>query len=136
MAAAKRPLLVDTSVIISWLDGQQTPEVAKFREAMQAQAEVYLSPLCIYESGVGILDASQRSHVMELLCALPVVAELSPAAAASAVNLHHLTKRAGHQNSGTVDLLLAGLALTLEFDLLTEDRWFKQHASRHGVTVL
>lgn len=136
MPAPERAVLVDSSVLISWLGGYRTPEVVSFRAAMQSQREVYLSPLCAYESTVGIRDAAQREQIMQWISALPMLPSLPPECAWRAVELHHATKRDGQQNSNTVDLILAGLALALDMDFLTEEKWFARHAVRHGLRVL
>ena len=124
-------LLVDTSVWSLALRRDAPPDVAEVRllsEALKGDGGVYTTGLVLQELLQGFGGASAQERIVGKFSSLPlIVPELEDHV--EAASLRNLCRRKGVQ-VGTVDALIAQLAIRFGLALLTTDRDFR-HMARH-----
>ena len=129
-------LLVDTSVWSLALrrDGNsEQPEVAALRAALLDGELVVATGLILQELLQGFAGPTARTHIIERFSTLPLVhGDRSDHIAAA--DLRNTCRRAGVQ-LGTIDALLAQLAIRHGLTLLTVDADFSHAAAHCPLTV-
>ncbi|MFT4243043.1 MAG: PIN domain-containing protein [Acidovorax sp.] len=124
-------LLVDTSVWSLALrrDAQATePQVHALQDALFGAEVVVTTGLVLQELLQGFIGAKAHSQIIERFSALPLLQPDRDDHIAAAA-LRNACRQAGVQ-IGTVDALLAQLAIRHDLTLLTTDKDFT-HAARH-----
>jgi predicted nucleic acid-binding protein len=124
-------LLVDTSVWSLALrrDAEATePEVQELKEALFGADVVVTTGLVLQELLQGFSGAKAQAQIIDRFAALPLLQPDREDHIAAAA-LRNACRKAGVQ-MGTVDALLAQLAIRHELTLLTTDKDFT-HAARH-----
>jgi predicted nucleic acid-binding protein len=124
-------LLVDTSVWSLALrrDVEATePEVQELKQALFGSDVVVTSGLVLQELLQGFSGATAQAQIIERFVALPLI-QPDREDHIGAAALRNACRKAGVQ-MGTVDALLAQLAIRHDLTLLTTDRDFT-HAARH-----
>ena len=124
-------LLVDTSVWSLALrrDAEATePEVQQLKEALLGSDVVVTTGLVLQELLQGFSGAKAQTQLIERFAALPLLQPDRDDHIAAAV-LRNACRRAGVQ-IGTIDALLAQLAIRHDLTLLTTDKDFT-HAAKH-----
>jgi predicted nucleic acid-binding protein len=125
-------LLVDTSVWSLALrrDAAATePEVQALRDALEGADVVVTTGLVLQELLQGFSGPKARQQLIERFASLPLV-QPDREDHIAAAELRNACRRAGVQ-LGTIDALIARLALRHELTLLTTDQDFV-HAARHA----
>ena len=129
-------LLVDTSV---WSlafrrdQPEQTDAIELLARALEGEGEVYSTGIVLQELLQGFSGAKAAETIVERFSALPMlVPETDDHVKAAALRNH--CRRNGVQ-VGTIDALIAQLALRYELELLTTDQDF-QHISEHVPLLL
>jgi predicted nucleic acid-binding protein len=124
-------LLVDTSVWSLALrrdaEGAE-PEVQELREALFGSDVVVTTGLVLQELLQGFSGAKAQAQIVERFAALPLL-QPDRDDHIGAAALRNACRRAGVQ-IGTIDALLAQLAIRHDLTLLTTDKDFT-HAARH-----
>ena len=119
-------LLVDTSVWSLALrrDARSdVPEVGLLLRALEGEFEVYTTGLVLQELLQGFSGPTARDAILTKFASLPVIVpEVKDHADAAA--LRNLCRRNGVQ-VGTIDALIASLAIRFELTLLTTDGDFE-----------
>ena len=125
-------LLVDTSVWSLALrrDARSdVPEVGLLLRALEGESEVYTTGLVLQELLQGFSGPTARDAILTKFASLPVIVpEVKDHA--DAATLRNLCRRNGVQ-VGTIDALIASLAIRFELTLLTTDGDF-EHLSRYA----
>lgn len=124
-------LLVDTSVWSLALRREQPTEsaaVALLVRALEGEGEVYASGVILQELLQGFSGPKAAESIVERFSALPMlVPETTDHVKAAALRNH--CRRQGVQ-VGTIDALIAQLAIHYELQLLTTDQDF-EHMAQH-----
>lgn len=122
--------LVDTSVWVDYLRGDQTPHVRVLKELLLAQDIVGIAPIILQEILQGANSEERfekwRSYFAELCCYLSSDARESHIAAA---RLYQSCRRAGHTPRSSNDCLIAQIAIENALVLLHNDRDFNAIAA-------
>jgi len=124
-------LLVDTSVWSLALrrDAEAPgPEVQELKDALFGADVVVTTGLVLQELLQGFLGAKARTLIIERFAALPVL-QPDREDHIGAATLRNACRQAGVQ-IGTIDALLAQLAIRHDLTLLTTDKDFT-HAAKH-----
>ncbi|MFC5870366.1 type II toxin-antitoxin system VapC family toxin [Aquincola agrisoli] len=124
-------LLVDTSVWSLALrrDVEATePEVQELKDALFGADVVVTTGLVLQELLQGFSGTKAQAQIVERFAALPLL-QPDRDDHIGAANLRNTCRRAGVQ-MGTVDALLAQLAIRHDLTLLTTDKDF-MHAAKH-----
>lgn len=124
-------LLVDTSVWSLALRRDTPPDVAEvgaLRAALGGGEVVLTTGLILQELVQGALPSAAKAAIIERFQVLELLVP-SRADHLGAAEVRNTCRRAGVQ-LGTVDALIAALALTRDLVLLTADQDF-HHAARH-----
>ncbi len=123
--------LVDTSVWSLALRRSEPGagrEVARLREALLARESIYTTGLILQELLQGFRGPRQRDVILHRFSALPTIAP-DRDDHVEAAEVRNRCRRNGVQ-IGTIDALLAQLAIRHELVLLTTDQDFR-HAAAH-----
>lgn len=124
-------LLVDTSVWSLALRRDapsDVPAVEVLLQALEGDSEVYTTGFVLQELLQGFSGPTARDAILMKFASLPVIVpEMKDHA--DAATLRNLCRRKGVQ-AGTIDALIAALAIRFELMLLTTDKDFV-HMSRH-----
>lgn len=124
-------LLVDTSVWSLALrrDAQATvPELQQLKDALFGSDVVFTTGLVLQELLQGFSGAKARAQIIERFAALPLL-QPDRDDHIGAAALRNACRQAGVQ-IGTIDALLAQLAIRHDLTLLTTDKDFT-HAAKH-----
>lgn len=124
-------LLVDTSVWSLALRRDveaAEPEVKELKEALFGAEVVVVTGLVLQELLQGFSGAKAQTQIIERFSALPLL-QPDREDHIAAARLRNACRRAGVQ-IGTIDALLAQLAIRHDLTLLTTDKDFT-HAARH-----
>ena len=124
-------LLVDTSVWSLALrrDAEATgPEVRQLKEALFGAEVVVTTGLVLQELLQGFSGAKAQTQIIERFAALPLL-QPDRDDHIGAAALRNSCRRSGVQ-IGTIDALLAQLAIRHDLTLLTTDKDFR-HAAKH-----
>jgi hypothetical protein len=118
-------ILVDTSVLIGFLAGADTPGTRYLERLETAAAPFYLAPVIIQEVLQGAGDIEQwrklEGYLTNQLCVEPQHGMKSHVEAA---RIYFECRRKGLTVRSTTDCLIAQIALEHGFSLLHEDRDF------------
>ena len=123
-------LLVDTSVwsLAFRRDAPpDVPEVGMLARALSGKEDVVIAGVIVLELLRGFLPARAHHTLIELLAAVPLL-EPSRDDYISAAELINTCRRSGVQ-LGTVDAIIAQLAIAYDVTLLTTDRDFANAAA-------
>ena len=103
------------------------PEASAPREALEGDGEVFTTGLILQELLQGVTGPIHRQAIVDRFAALPLLVP-TRSDHVEAAALRNLCRRSGVR-VGTVDALIAQLAIRFECSLLTADRDFR-HTSR------
>lgn len=120
----KEPILVDTSVWISFLKGTESPEASLLAEYIWEDAKVYLCPVIIQEILQSISDDSQFNEIQEYLLAFDILNDDIIEMAIGAANLYRSLRKQGITIRKSNDCLIAHYALKNKIRVLHRDRDF------------
>ena len=127
--------LVDSNLIIDAL--ASSPLALRKLEEVENRGLVTLVPTpALFEIERGLLDRKSRTaagHFRAMMARFPSAA-FDEAAASRAAEVHHELRRLGRQK-GTVDVMLAGIALSGGHLLLSRDRDLAEIAEVTGLAV-
>jgi len=130
-------ILVDSSVWIALLRGQDTAPVAKLRAIVAADDEqILLGDLILLEILQGARDEAHAARIERGLRAYPVAPMLDPARAVQAARNYRLLRARGVTVRKTIDMIIAGFCLAGGHRLLHDDRDFDPMATHLGLLVL
>ena len=123
--------LVDTSVwslALRRSRREDNPAVQRLAEALASRDSVFTTGLVLQELLQGFRGPRQHQAILERFAALPMIMPTVEDHVLAA-ELRNLCRRRGVQ-LGTIDSLLAQLAIANELTLLSSDRDF-EHAAQH-----
>ena len=132
-------LLVDTSVWSLALRRdlpKQSDEIAVLIRALEGEGEVYASGIILQELLQGFSGPSAADSIVERFAALPMLVPETDDYV-KAASLRNQCRRKGVQ-VGTIDALIAQLAIRYELQLLTADKDFElmaEHVPLHLAAV-
>jgi hypothetical protein len=130
-------ILVDTSVWSLALRRDQpsdVPEVRRLRTALEHSEQLFCTGLILQEILQGITGPKARTAITERLQLLPMLVP-DHADHVRAADLHGTARRRGLQ-IGTIDALLAQLAIRHDLALLTTDGDFRRLAAISSLRLL
>jgi predicted nucleic acid-binding protein len=121
-ARAARPTLVDTSVWVELLRATGSPVHRALNEALESGRPLWLTGVVLQEVLQGARSAAQADDLRRLLAACVVLAPVFPETYEHAATLYGRCRRAGRAVRGTVDCLVAAVALEHGLAVLGVDR--------------
>ena len=129
-------LLVDTSVWSLALRRdrpQVSPAVDELRRALGGEELVVTTGLILQELLQGFVPERARAQIVERFASMPLI-EPDRDDYVAAAGIRNTCRRAGVQ-LGTIDALIAQLAVRHDHTLLTTDRDFEHAASHTGLRL-
>ena len=130
------PAVVDTSVWIEFLRGNDTPEGAVLRKMIEEDAPVHITPSILQELLMGVSKDDQFAELKETLFAFPLLVYPHIAAALGAAELYRSARKNGVTVRKSVDCLIAWYAIEAELPVLHRDRDFDLLAEVSGLSVI
>jgi len=123
-------MLVDSSVWIAFLRGEQVPEVNLLSRALRVAAPVWIAPIILQEILQGAENAQRFAKWEKIFERLPVRTEPDALAAArAAAHLYTRCRWAGITPRSANDCMIAIHAINGHMPLLHRDRDFELIAS-------
>jgi hypothetical protein len=119
---AARPTLVDTSAWVELLRATGSPVDRALAEALDRGRPLWLTGIVLQEVLQGARTAAQADDLRGLLAACVVVEPVFPETYEHAAMLFGRCRRAGRAVRGTVDCLVAAVALEHGLAILGVDR--------------
>lgn len=116
--------LVDTSVWVDFLNGQDSLETHWLRNAIAEGLPIVVPGLVLTEVLRGLASERDAARLEQLLAEFPGAPELGDEDYRGAARLYRECRNKGVTISSTVDCLIAQLAIRHRFLLLTRDRGF------------
>lgn len=122
-------VLVDTSVLIDYLEGRDTPAAARFAEILERDIPFAISPITFMEVLQGAATEKDLERLddylgSQTLCGLGQ----GPDSYAAAARISFRLRKAGLSGPGTVDCLIAQTAIEHGLFLLHSDADFDRIA--------
>jgi predicted nucleic acid-binding protein len=121
-AGAARPTLVDTSAWIELLRATGSPVDRALAEALGSGRSLWLTGVVLQEVLQGARSPAQAGDLRRVLSACVVVEPVFPATYEHAAALYRRCRRAGRPVRGTIDCLVAAVALEHGLAVLGVDR--------------
>jgi predicted nucleic acid-binding protein len=118
-------MLVDTSAWVEFLRGSGSAVDRALARLLDEGADLAVAGVVIQEVLQGCRDEKHASDVRRLLAACRKVEPVYPESYEHAAALYRRCRRAGHTVRGTVDCLIAAVAIEHGLALLTADRDFE-----------
>jgi predicted nucleic acid-binding protein len=119
---AARPTLVDTSAWVELLRATGSPVDRALAEALDRGRPLWLTGIVLQEVLQGARSAAQADDLRRLLAACVVAEPIFPETYEHAATLFGRCRRAGRAVRGTVDCLVAAVALEHGLAILGLDR--------------
>ena len=116
-------MLVDTSVWVDFLRGNETKQVHYLEKAIYQQDDLYYCGIVLTEVLQGITDTKQSQSVRSYFDSM-LYLEMDRDVYISAANLYAGLRRKGITVRKTLDCLIAALAITSSMPLLHNDKDF------------
>lgn len=130
-------ILVDTSVLVGFLAGHDTPGARYLERLVGEQAAFYLTPLVVQEVLQGARDEAQWALLSEYLQSQMLVDAIdAPRSHVEAARIYYDCRRRGVTVRSTLDCLIAQIALEHGLALLHEDRDFENIRRVRPLTTL
>ena len=130
-------ILVDTSVLVGFLAGHDTPGARYLERLVREEAAFCLTPLVVQEVLQGARDEAQWSTLSEYLQSQMMVDALEPLRShVEAARIYYDCRRRGVAVRSTLDCLVAQIALEHGLALLHEDRDFENIRRVRPLTTL
>ena len=118
-------ILVDTSVLVPFLTGHETPASEHLERLVREDAAFYLPPVVIQEVLQGARDAAERRKLESYLTTQLVADVDDPVKSrVDAARIYFDCRRKGLTVRSSTDCLIAQIALERGFRLLHADRDF------------
>lgn len=117
--------LVDTSVWVEWLKGQDTPEAGWLGHAIVADADIVVPGLVVTEVLRGVASKREARRLEHLLGQFDPAPPLDDRDYRDAARLYRHCLAKGVTIASTVDCLIAQLAIRHRLGLVTRDRDFQ-----------
>jgi hypothetical protein len=117
--------LVDSSVWIALLNGEESAEAECLRQAIVDHRLVLVPGLVLTEVLQGLPGDAEAQRVGALMAAFPAPPELVLDDYRSAAALYRACRARGTTPRSTIDCLLAQICLTLDVSILARDRDFE-----------
>jgi predicted nucleic acid-binding protein len=121
-ATLARPTLVDTSGWVEFLRSTDSPVDRVLAEALNANLLLWTTGVVLQEALQGAGSASQAEDLRAVLGACRVAEPMFPETYEHAAALYARCRRAGRSVRGTVDCLVAAIALEHRLAVLGSDR--------------
>jgi len=119
--------LVDTSVWIDFIRGNETSSVTTLKKLLQQNKRIYLTPIVYLEILQGSADFTQFSRFKNYFGSQLFVDLKDPIASmAEAASIYFRCRKAGITVRSSLDSVLVQVALENELTLLHNDRDFEQ----------
>ena len=132
---AARPTLVDTSAWVELLRATGSPVDRALAEALDRGRPLWLTGIVLQEVLQGARSAAQADDLRRLLAACVVVEPVFPETYEHAATLFGRCRRAGRAVRGTVDCLVAAVALEHGLAILGVDRDLRTLSDVCGVAL-
>lgn len=121
-AARARPTLVDTSAWVELLRATGSRVEGALAEALDSSQALWITGAVLQEVLQGARTAAQSEELRRLLLACTVVEPVFPETYEHAAFLYRRCRRAGRSVRGTVDCLVAAVAMEHGLAVLGVDR--------------
>lgn len=121
-AGSVRPTLVDTSAWVELLRATGSPVERALAEALGSTQALWLTGVVLQEVLQGARTAAQADELRRILAACTVVEPVFPETYEHAASLYRRCRRAGRSVRGTVDCLVAAVAMEHGPTVLGGDR--------------
>jgi predicted nucleic acid-binding protein len=118
-------MLVDTSAWVEWLRATGSGADRTLAAALARGDVVCTTGVVVQEVLQGCRDEAHAAEVRNLLAGLPTVEPVCPQTYEHAAALFRRCRRAGRAVRGTVDCLVAAVALEHGLPVLAQDRDFE-----------
>ena len=118
-------MLVDSSVWIGLLNGEDNPETEYLRQAIIDGRPVLVHGLVLAEVLQGLPSDADARRVGALMAAFPAPPELDMDSYRNAAALYRACRARGTTPRSTIDCLLAQICLVLNVPILSRDRDFE-----------
>lgn len=118
-------MLVDTSAWVEWLRGTGANTDLALRAMLDRDEDLATTGLVVQEVLQGCRDERQAADLKVLLTGLRCLDPVYPQTFEHAAALFRRCRRAGRTVRGTVDCLVAALAIEHDLPLLARDRDFE-----------
>ena len=130
-------ILVDTSVLVGFLAGHDTPGTRYLERLVAEQAAFYLTPLVVQEVLQGARDEAQWATLSDYLQSQMIVDVMdSPRSYVEAARIYFDCRRKGVTVRSTLDCLVAQVAMEHGLALLHEDGDFENIRRVRPLTTL
>ena len=130
-------ILVDTSVLVDYLRGRQTPAVGHLDRLVSAADPFYVTPLIVQEVLQGAADEPEWRKLRSYLATLLRVDVRDPLAShLDAARIYFDCRRRGLTVRSASDCLIAQVALEKKLPLLHSDRDFEAIAKVRPLRML
>jgi predicted nucleic acid-binding protein len=117
-------MLVDTSAWVEWLRAKDSRADELLRAALARGDVIFTTGVVVQEVLQGARDERQAGELRQLLATCRFVEPIFPETYDHAATLYRRCRAAGRMVRGTVDCLVAALALEHHLDVLAHDRDF------------
>lgn len=118
-------MVVDSSVWIALLNGEESPEAEYLRQAIVGHRPVLVPGLVLTEVLQGLSSDAEAQRVGTLMAAFPAPPELDLDDYRGAAALYRACRTRGTTPRSTIDCLLAQICLMLNVPILARDRDFE-----------
>ena len=127
-------VLVDTSVWIDFLKGEESPEGKKLEELLEEEKDIFTTGIIVQEILSGIKEKKLRKEIKEDLERLVLIMP-SLDTHISAAEIYDKCRKKGFNIRSGSDCLIAALAIEYDIGLLQKDRDFKFIAEVHPLKL-
>jgi predicted nucleic acid-binding protein len=118
-------MLVDTSAWIEWLRATGSPPDVILSSAFERGDPLFLTGLVVQEVMQGSRGSAHTTELRQLLATCGSLEPVYPETYEHAADLYRRCRVAGRSVRGTVDCLIAAVALERDVEVLAHDRDFR-----------
>jgi len=118
----RAPTLVDTSAWVEWLRGTGSRVDHTLTDALESGQLLWLTGVVVQEVLQGAGTPAQADELRRVLAPCAVAEPVFPETYEHAAELHKRCRRAGRTVRGTIDCLVAAVALEHDLVVLSVDR--------------
>lgn len=129
-------ILVDSSVWIAQLRGEQTQAVVKLRRIDQENERIVVGDLILMEVMMGARDEAQAVRLRRDMGRFPMVALMDPSLAEEAARNYRILRRLGFTIRTGIDVVIGTWCIHHDNELLHDDRDFGPMQRHLGLRVV
>ncbi len=129
-------ILVDTSVWIDFLRGNDSPERRKLHELIETEQEISIAGIILAETLQGITLSSQSSRTRDYLLEFTIYEPQGVATYIAAAQLYKECRQRGKTLRSTIDCIIAAICLENDLTILHKDRDYDIIGEYSGLKIL